>query len=134
MYLKDTNESLTRTGPRTPMGELLRRFWVPALLERELSKIGGEPVEVRLFGEDLVAEYVEGRVTITDRYFKEMNSYKTTAAGGIVWVYMGPHDFTPQLPAFAWLALPPIRRSIAKRIEPHNWAYTVETSLAADTR
>jgi hypothetical protein len=134
MYLKDTNESLTRIGARTPMGELLRRFWVPALLERELSKIGGEPVEVRLFGEDLVAEYVEGHVALTDRYFKEMASYKTMAAGGIVWAYLGPHDFTPQLPAFAWLALPPIRRSVANRIEPHNWVYTVETSLGSDTR
>jgi hypothetical protein len=134
MYLKDTEESLTRIGPRTPMGELLRRFWVPALHEHELSKYGGDPVEIKLFGEELQADYVDGQISITDRYFKEMGSYPVMTGGGIVWTYMGPHGFTPQLPGFAWLALPPLKRSTAKRIEQHNWVYTIETSLGADTR
>ena len=35
------------------MGDLLRRYWVPALLERDI--IGTASLTVRLFGEDLVA-------------------------------------------------------------------------------
>jgi hypothetical protein len=30
------NETITRTGPGTPVGELFRRFWLPALLPSEL--------------------------------------------------------------------------------------------------
>src|ERR1043165_4522850 len=37
------------------MGNLLRRYWVPALLSSELPDPDGVPVEVRLLGEDLVA-------------------------------------------------------------------------------
>ncbi len=30
MLSTEHNELLTRTGPATPMGELFRRFWLPA--------------------------------------------------------------------------------------------------------
>jgi phenylpropionate dioxygenase-like ring-hydroxylating dioxygenase large terminal subunit len=49
------NELLTRTGAGTPMGELFRRFWLPALLASELPSAGGRPVELQLLGERLVA-------------------------------------------------------------------------------
>ena len=42
------NETLTQTGPGTAMGELLRRFWLPALLPDELPTPDGVPVRVRL--------------------------------------------------------------------------------------
>jgi phthalate 4,5-dioxygenase len=48
------NELLSRTGADTPMGRLLRRYWLPALLSRELVA-DGSPVRVRLLGEDLIA-------------------------------------------------------------------------------
>ncbi len=38
MLSKEDNERVTRVGPGTPMGELMRRYWVPALLS---SEIGG---------------------------------------------------------------------------------------------
>ena len=31
------NEVLTRVGPGTLMGDLMRRYWLPALLSTELS-------------------------------------------------------------------------------------------------
>ncbi len=31
---KDDNELLTRTGAGTPMGDLLRRFWLPGATAR----------------------------------------------------------------------------------------------------
>ena len=32
MVTKEENERLTRVGPGTPMGETMRRYWLPALL------------------------------------------------------------------------------------------------------
>jgi phthalate 4,5-dioxygenase len=49
------NELLTRTGPGTPMGNLFRRFWLPALLPSELPEPDSTPVRFRILGEDLVA-------------------------------------------------------------------------------
>src|SRR5690349_10417624 len=37
------------------MGELLRRYWIPACLTSEIDEPDGPPVRVRLLGEDLVA-------------------------------------------------------------------------------
>jgi phthalate 4,5-dioxygenase oxygenase subunit len=44
-------EELPRTEPRTMAGEMLRRYWHPVCLSRELKDI---PVAVRMLGEDLV--------------------------------------------------------------------------------
>ena len=52
---KELNERLTRVGPGTPMGEVFRRYWIPACLAEELAEPDGAPVRVRLLGEDLVA-------------------------------------------------------------------------------
>src|SRR5690349_14321813 len=45
------NEALTRVGPGTPMGELLRRYWWPVGIAEDLQR---KPTFVRLLGEDLV--------------------------------------------------------------------------------
>jgi len=48
---KEQNERLTRVGPGTPMGNLLRRYWQPVAAALEFEK---EPVQrLRLLGEDL---------------------------------------------------------------------------------
>ena len=54
MLTPEKNELLTRVGPGTPMGALLRRYWVPALFSWELEP-DGAPVRLRLLSEDLVA-------------------------------------------------------------------------------
>ena len=51
----EQNEILTRTGPGTRMGALFRRYWVPALLSREIPAPDCPPVRVRLLGEDFIA-------------------------------------------------------------------------------
>lgn len=48
-------ELLTKTGRGTPMGELFRRFWLPALLPDELPAPDSAPLRLRMLGEDLVA-------------------------------------------------------------------------------
>ena len=42
-------------GPGTPLGEAMRRYWMPACLSEELKENDGEPLRLRLLGEDLVA-------------------------------------------------------------------------------
>lgn len=49
------NELLTRTGPETPMGDVFRRSWQPALLASELPEDGCPPVRVKLMSERLLA-------------------------------------------------------------------------------
>ena len=69
MLSREDNELLTRVGPSTPMGELLRRFWMPALLEEEVAEPDGPPVRLKLLGEDLVAfRDTNGRIGILDAY------------------------------------------------------------------
>jgi phenylpropionate dioxygenase-like ring-hydroxylating dioxygenase large terminal subunit len=55
MLSAEDNALLTRVGPGTPMGRTMRRYWLPALLARELPEPDCPPVRVRLLGEDLVA-------------------------------------------------------------------------------
>ncbi len=55
MLSKEDNEILTHVGPGTLMGNLLRRYWVPALLSLELPEPDSPPVRVEILGEDLVA-------------------------------------------------------------------------------
>ncbi len=49
----EENNLLTQTGPGTPCGELLRRYWQPVALEEELPR-DGAPLRVKILGEDLV--------------------------------------------------------------------------------
>lgn len=54
MLNKEDNELLTRIGPGTPMGMLMREYWLPVMLSTELADPDGDPLRVRLLGEDLV--------------------------------------------------------------------------------
>src|SRR6188508_445583 len=49
------NEQITRTGPGTPMGEYLRRYWLPAITSRELPDPDCPPIRVKLLSEELIA-------------------------------------------------------------------------------
>ncbi len=53
MLTKEQNDLLTQTGPGTPGGNMLRRYWQPVALSAELPP-GGSPKPVRILGEDLV--------------------------------------------------------------------------------
>jgi phenylpropionate dioxygenase-like ring-hydroxylating dioxygenase large terminal subunit len=55
MLTAEDNRTLTLTGPGSPMGDVFRRYWLPALLSRELPEPDGPPLRVRLLGEDFVA-------------------------------------------------------------------------------
>lgn len=53
MLSASDNKVLTRVGPGSPMGDLMRRYWIPAVLSKEVDA-GGKPHRTRLLGEDLL--------------------------------------------------------------------------------
>jgi phenylpropionate dioxygenase-like ring-hydroxylating dioxygenase large terminal subunit len=63
------NERLTRVGPGTPGGNLLRRYWQPACLSSEFPENDGAPLRLRLLGEDLIAfRDTNGAVGLVEAY------------------------------------------------------------------
>ncbi|MBM3227091.1 MAG: Rieske 2Fe-2S domain-containing protein [Candidatus Tectomicrobia bacterium] len=69
MLSREDNELITRVGAGTPMGDTMRRYWIPALLAWELPEPDCPPVRVRLLGEDLVAfRDTAGRIGLLDEY------------------------------------------------------------------
>src|SRR3972149_2009894 len=67
MLTREENELLSRVGPGTPMGEVMRRYWLPALLSSELPDPDSAPVRVKLLCENLVAfRDSNGRVGLLD--------------------------------------------------------------------
>ncbi len=68
MMSAQENELITRIGPGTACGALMRRYWQPAALKEELA--GPRPVKaLRLLGEDLVLFRDEaGRYGLLDRH------------------------------------------------------------------
>jgi phenylpropionate dioxygenase-like ring-hydroxylating dioxygenase large terminal subunit len=101
MLMDEDNRTLTRVGPGTPMGELMRRYWVPALLSWELPEPDCPPVEVRLLGENLVAfRQTDGRVGIVDERCPHRSAslfWGRNEENGIRCVYHGwKYDITGQ--------------------------------------
>lgn len=54
MLSPEDNELLAHVGPGTPMGNLFREYWLPAMLSSELPTPDSDPVRVLLLGEKLV--------------------------------------------------------------------------------
>jgi phthalate 4,5-dioxygenase len=49
------NDTLCRVSVGTPMGDLLRQFWLPFATSAELPSPDGDPARIRILGEDLIA-------------------------------------------------------------------------------
>lgn len=88
----DENELLTRVGPGTPMGTLMRQYWIPAAMSDELKR-GGAPVRLRLLGENFLAfRSPEGSVGVVDHQCAHRCAslfYGRNEPGGIRCVYHG---------------------------------------------
>ncbi len=66
---KEMSETLTRVGRGTPMGDLMRRYWVPALMTSEIAEADGPQVRVQLLGEKLLAfRNSDGRACLIDEF------------------------------------------------------------------
>lgn len=69
MLKNDQNEMLARVGAGTPMGELFRRFWLPAILSAEIDAPDSPPKRLRILKEDLIAfRDTNGKVGIVSAY------------------------------------------------------------------
>ncbi|HMN82795.1 MAG TPA: Rieske 2Fe-2S domain-containing protein [Burkholderiaceae bacterium] len=180
MLSREDNETLTRVGPGTPMGELFRRFWLPALIADELPGPDCAPVRLRILCEDLLAfRDSDGRVGIVDAYCAHRGAplffgrneqggircayhgwkfaadgrcidlpnaenvrddprllarmaivaYPVQEAGGIVWIYMGPRDHVPDMPALEWLHLPAGHCHASRWLQRSNWLQGAEGEI-----
>src|SRR5881392_2693728 len=67
MLTKEENELLVRVRPGTPMGDMMRRYWIPACMSEEVAEPDCDPFRLRLLGENLVAfRDSNGRVGLMD--------------------------------------------------------------------
>ena len=111
MLSEDHNRLLTRVGPGTPMGDLLRRYWQPIAGESEFETM--DTKAVRLMGEDLVL-YKDhgGSFGLVDRHCPHRRadmSYGMVEACGLRCSY---HGWLFDQTAPAWtspMRRPPIR-------------------------
>ena len=93
MLKAEYNELLTRTGPKTPMGDLFRRYWVPALLAEELPAPDSAPVRVKILSERLIAfRNSEGEYGLIDEFCAHRGAslwFGNVREGGIRCAYHG---------------------------------------------
>lgn len=65
----EQQQTLVTTGRGTAMGDLFRRYWIPALLASELPQADCDPVRVKLLGESLIAfRDSDGRCGLLDEF------------------------------------------------------------------
>ncbi|HEX2230048.1 MAG TPA: Rieske 2Fe-2S domain-containing protein [Candidatus Binatia bacterium] len=92
MMTREENQLLTQTGPGTPCGDLLRRYWQPVALSEELRSAGA-PLAVTLMGEELVVFRDEqGRIGVLDGHCCHRGadlSYGRLEDGGLRCIYHG---------------------------------------------
>ena len=55
MFTEKQNALLTQTNRGTPLGEVMRRYWIPALLTEEIPEPDCAPARVHILGERLIA-------------------------------------------------------------------------------
>ncbi len=68
MLTAEENAILTEVGPDKPMGRMMRRFWTPICMSRQVKK-DGTPFRARLLGENFVVfRDSEGEVGALDEY------------------------------------------------------------------
>lgn len=90
---REVSEVLTRVGPGTPMGTLMRHYWVPALLSSEVSEPDSDPVRIMLLGEQLIAfRDTAGKVGLVGNFCPHRGAslfYGRNEEGGLRCVYHG---------------------------------------------
>jgi phthalate 4,5-dioxygenase len=177
MTTREQNDFLTRTGPGTPMGSLLRRYWIPALLSSEVPEADCPPVRVKLMSERLLAfrntrrtvgvidefcahrgvslwfarneenglrcSYHGWKYDVTGQCVEvpsepaesgfckriRLKSYPCVELGDVIWVYMGPPELRPPLPAFEWAKVAHPCRFVSKRTQECNYLQAMEGGI-----
>lgn len=69
MITFEENELMCRVENGAPMGDLMRRHWIPICLQEEVPDADGTPIKARILGEDLVVfRNTDGEVGVLDEY------------------------------------------------------------------
>lgn len=69
MMTAEDNDLLCSVEGDAPMGQIMRRHWIPACLSEQVVESDGKPVKIRLLGEDLVVfRDSDGRLGVLDEY------------------------------------------------------------------
>src|SRR4051812_46061526 len=93
MLSPQDNETLTRTGPGTPMGQVFRNYWMPVLLSEQLPEPDGPQVRVQVLGESLLAfRDTQGRVGLVEPRCPHRGAdlfFGRNEAGGLRCAYHG---------------------------------------------
>ena len=89
----DENNLLTQVGPGTPMGNLMRHYWIPGFMSKELPNPDSDPLRIRLLGEDLIAfRDTQGRLGLLANACSHRGAslfYSRNENGGLRCVYHG---------------------------------------------
>jgi phthalate 4,5-dioxygenase oxygenase subunit len=126
MLSKADSDRLTRVGSGTPMGNLFRRYWIPALLSDEVAEPGGSPVRVRLLGEDLIAFRDSAGDAALFKTNVAIDAYPIWEGGGIVWAYLGPRELQPPCPDHEFVRAPATHRGVSKTFQDCNYLQALE--------
>lgn len=90
---RDNYSLLTHVEATAPLGQFLRRYWIPAALSEEIPERGGAPVRVGLLGEKLVAfRDPNGVVGLVEEFCPHRRAsllYGRNEPGGIRCIYHG---------------------------------------------
>jgi phthalate 4,5-dioxygenase oxygenase subunit len=93
MLKPEQNEMLTRVGPGTPMGDLLRQFWFPLVPSSEMPEAGAKPLRMKILGEQLVLfRTSEGEVGLLSEFCPHRGAslyYGRNEDGALRCVYHG---------------------------------------------
>lgn len=145
MISQELNDRITRVGPGTPAGAVLRRYWQPAALAEECAD--DAPVPVNLLGERLVLvrtgagkmELVT-RIATTDEppafypdaadieIDKNGPVYPVEAQNGVIFAYMGPGN-PPHFPKFDCFRAPDSHVFAFKGLWECNWLQAMEIGI-----
>ena len=132
MLTAEQNQTLTRTGPGTRMGDVFRCYWMPALLSRELPGPDCPPVRVKLLGEDFVAfRDSSGRVGIVEPRCPHRGAnlfFGRNEACGLRCAYHGwKFDAAGQC-----VDIPNVTPEVAERLKPKATIRALQTAEAGE--
>ncbi|WP_050927534.1 aromatic ring-hydroxylating dioxygenase subunit alpha [Aestuariivita boseongensis] len=145
MISQELNDQITRVGPGSEAGRVLRHYWQPALLREELAH--GDKVPVNLLGERLAlirdasgiyvlatrkasadekpTHYPNARDIVID---PDGPAYPVTERNGVIFAYMGPGD-PPEFPNFDCFRAPESHVFAFKGLWQCNWLQALEIGI-----
>ena len=89
----EENDLLCRVEGEAPMGQLMRRHWLPICMIEEVAEPDGAPLRVRIVGEDLVVfRDSAGQLGVLEEYCVHRGAslvYGRNEQGGIRCLYHG---------------------------------------------